>query len=123
MMVLGLVVSGEAANAAKRSDYLTVEGAEALKNQAINQYDDVDHPPQGYIVKLPAGYSLQAVDVVANDRNICGVSAYDSSTESFRIDGFSLETDGIGCEVILTIFDKKSKKGVKVTYEIQQVGT
>jgi hypothetical protein len=61
--------------------------------------------------------------VVSNGSNICGVSAYDSKTQTIKIDGFYLETDEIGCEIILSIDKQKSRDVIKVTYSIEQVGT
>lgn len=103
---------------------LEVSGMDALSDQHINQYDDgVENPPQGYRVTLPKGYTLQAVDVESGGSAICGVSSFNSRTQTLTIDGFSLETDETGCTVILSIYEKATKSVRKVRYEIEQVGT
>lgn len=103
--------------------YLHVEGMDALHDQTINQYDDVEFPPQHYLVKLPQGYKLSAVDVVADGDAICGLSDYNSRTQTFKIHGYDLETDAGSCDVKLSIWDSNARKYIKVTYNIYQVGT
>ena len=106
------------------TNYLKVSGAEALKDQDINQYDDSENPPQGYIVKLPTGYTLYSSQVDTQDTPaVCGVSAYDHKTETIKIDGFYLETDAGRCDVILDLYNQDTKTHKKVTYSIEQVGT
>src|SRR5689334_12135365 len=102
-------------------EYYEVSGKDALQDQSINQYGDEQNPPQGYLVSLPKGYTLKAVDVVSNGNTVCGVSAYDYRKQTFKIDGFSLETDEQGCEIHLTILQDHTNRELKATYTIDQV--
>lgn len=100
-----------------------VTGESALQDHYINQYDDVDQPPQGYVVTLPKDYYLMAVDVDGGDSAICGIEDYKYGNPTFKISGFSLETDEQGCTVTLKIGKKGSEEVQHVKYSIEQVGT
>jgi hypothetical protein len=100
-----------------------VTGEDVLQDQQINQYDDVNEPPQGYVVTIPDGYTLNSVDVDGGDSAVCGIKKYDYKNQTIEIYGFSLETDEQGCTVILNIGKKGSKEVKNVNYYIEQVGT
>src|SRR4051812_34307220 len=102
ILALGLLLGSFSAFGAQKGKYLVVSGADALQDQQINQYDDVDNPAQGYLLTLPPGYRVASVDVESGGSSICGVSAFDYKTQTLKIDGFSLETDEVGCTVILS---------------------
>jgi hypothetical protein len=122
MMGLILLAVNAQAKVEVKNDYLVVSGEDTLKDHSINQADDTSAPPQGYIVKLPKGYSLASVDVVSNELNVCGVSKFDYKNQIITIEGFHVEYDAEGCNVILTI-DGPNKMTKKVTYYIEQVGS
>jgi hypothetical protein len=124
-VILALTLTFAApAFAARSSLYETVQGLDALKDQYLNQYNDVSNPPQHYSVKLPADHILLNVEVKSPDGNtICGISDYDSRNQTFKIMGYSLETDEQGCEVHLRILNRRNRQEFKPVYTIEQIGT
>ncbi len=75
ILTLALMIAANA-NAKKVDgvEYMVVKGEEALKDQGINQYDDVTDPAQGFLVTLPEGYALQNVDVQGNGSTLAPLS-------------------------------------------------
>lgn len=109
--------------AERTSLFQRVEGRDALRDQYLNQYDDVSNPPQHFLVKLPANHVLTNVEVKSPGNTICGIADYNYRTQTFKIMGYSLETDEQGCEVHLTIRNQQNRQDYKPVYQIEQVGT
>lgn len=109
-----------------KNGFTVLKGDEALKSQTLNTYSDDENfgALKGFVVTLPAGYSLQAVEVKSGEgSNICGVTEYSYKTQTYKVQAMSLDTDTEGCTVTVTVYDKKNKKDLKISYYMEQVGS
>lgn len=123
LILMAMLLSTTAYAKHNNGYFLKVSGMDALKNQGLNQYDDVNNPPQAFDITLPKGYSLSATDVDSGGVSICSVTSYDRSAQRLTIEALEIETDAGACVVTLTIFRAADKKEIKVQYSIEQTGT
>ena len=108
---------------AEHHKFLKVSGAEALKDQHINQYSDDEETYEAFDITLPPGYRLVAADVNSGGTTVCSVTHVDSKAQRLTIEALVIETDEGGCEVTLSIFREQDQQTIQSKYSIEQTGT
>jgi hypothetical protein len=111
------------ADAAQGERLAKVSGESVLEDHYLNQYDDVNDPPQGYRVEIPEGYRLlyYATPDDGNGRK-CSVTL-DRPGRAILVEAHYLETDEPGCYAFLIFFNNISGRQKTVSYYITQTGT
>lgn len=122
LTILGAMMLSNASFALESSHLLKVTGKNIFEDHAINQYDDVEDPPQGYEIVLPAGIYL-AYTATPDDGNGQCVARYEKQKRTVFVEAHDLETDAGGCYAFLIFQDVKTGKQETVSYYIEQTGT
>lgn len=121
--LLTIFAFGGAAFAAESQKLRKISGNAVFEDHALNQYDDVDNPDQGFEVQVPAGwyfnYSATPDD---GDGRKCSVT-YDKKTRVFKVEAHDLETDAGGCYAFVIFMNSKTAETKTVSYYIEQTGT
>ncbi len=105
---------------AKDKNLMQVTGESVLEDHSINQYDDVENPPQGYELTIPAGYFLNHWATPKSDAGVCVLT---QKSRTVLIEAHDLETDAGGCYAFLIFIQLKTGRQKTVSYHINQEGT
>lgn len=102
--------------------YYEVTGDEVFKDHSLNQFDDIEHPPQAFRLTIPSGYRLE-YSATPDDG---GGQKCEIKTETKRtllIDASNLEVDEGGCYAFLIFRNHMTGDQRTVAYYIYQMGT
>lgn len=99
---------------------LKVTGDKVFEDHSLNQYDDVENPPQGFEVQIPEGYYLNYYATPVDDGRQCSVRV---AKRIVYIEAKNLETDEGGCYAFLIFLAPRGGRQKTVSYYIEQTGT
>lgn len=122
LLVLALLsLSSMLAWGEARGPLVSVRGEDVFKFHALNQYDDVQNPPQGYQIEIPQGYRLEYFATPDDGQGRkCSVN---KQGRTLFVEANELETDNGGCYAFIIFMNGKTGERRTVAYYIEQTGT